>query len=159
MTILTANDLRHRYGIREILQGASLAIEARERLGLVGRNGSGKTTLVRILAGELSPESGEVVTRSGLRVGYLAQEPRFSPELSAVEAVLAGLTAWQAAIDRHVEISTRLERGGEDLEPLLLAQAERPRRWSASEAGRSDTRRRRCWATWASIGSMHRWVP
>ncbi|MCA9710794.1 MAG: ATP-binding cassette domain-containing protein, partial [Myxococcales bacterium] len=56
MTILTANDLRHRHGIREVLAGASLAIEARERLGLVGRNGSGKTTLVRILAGELHPD-------------------------------------------------------------------------------------------------------
>ncbi len=124
LTILTANDLRHRYGIREILQGASLAIEARERLGLVGRNGSGKTTLVRILADELTPDDGEVVTRAGLRVGYLAQEPRFGPGLTAVEAVLAGLEEWQAAIDRHAEISTRLEQGGEDLEPLLLAQAD-----------------------------------
>jgi len=124
LTILTSNGLRHSYGIREILKGASMAIEARERLGLVGRNGSGKTTLVRMLAGELSPDEGEVVCRAGLRVGYLAQEPHFAPGLSAVEAVLAGLSEWQAAIDRHAEVSTRLERGAEDLEPLLLAQAD-----------------------------------
>ncbi|MCA9654706.1 MAG: ABC-F family ATP-binding cassette domain-containing protein [Myxococcales bacterium] len=124
MTILTANGLRLRYGEREILQGASLSIEARERLGLVGRNGSGKTTLVRMLAGELVPDEGEVVTRTGLRVEVLAQEPRFPPGVSAVEAVLAGLRQWQAAIDRHAEISARLERGGEELEPLLLAQAD-----------------------------------
>ena len=124
MTILTANGLRVRYGIREILKGASLGIEARERLGLVGRNGSGKTTLVRILADELSPDEGEVVRRSGLRVGYLAQEPRFPPGLTAVEAVLAGLESWQAAIDRHTEISAKLETDTDELEALLLAQAD-----------------------------------
>jgi ABC transport system ATP-binding/permease protein len=123
LTILTANALRLRYGIREILKGASLAIEARERLGLVGRNGSGKTTLVRILAGELSPDSGEVVRRVGLRVGYLAQEPRFPPGLTAVEAVLAGLHEWQAALDRHAEATAALERDHAELPPLLAAQA------------------------------------
>jgi ATP-binding cassette subfamily F protein uup len=101
LTILTANDLRLRHGIREILMGASLAIEARERLGLVGRNGSGKTTLVRILAGELAADAGEVVRRVGLRIGYLPQDPALSPELTAVEAVLAGLPEWQAALARH----------------------------------------------------------
>ena len=124
LTILTANGLRHRYGVREILMGASLAIEGRERLGLVGRNGSGKTTLVRILAEELVADEGEVVRRAGLRVGYLAQEPTLPAELTAVEAVLAGLTEWQAAMSLHTDVSARIERGGEPLEPLLLAQAD-----------------------------------
>ncbi|MEX1367750.1 MAG: ABC-F family ATP-binding cassette domain-containing protein [Nannocystaceae bacterium] len=124
MTILTANGLRHRYAEQEILQGASLAIEARERIGLVGRNGSGKTTLVRMLAGELTPDEGEVVTRNGLRVGVLAQEPHFPPGVSAVGAVLAGLEQWQAAMDRHADVTARLERGEQPLQPLLLAQAD-----------------------------------
>ncbi len=123
MTILTANELRLRYGVREILKGASLAIEGRERLGLVGRNGSGKTTLVRMLAGELQPDTGEVVRRVGLRVGYLAQEPHFEPGLTAVEAVLAGLPEWTAALERHAEVTGLLERGEQALEPLLAAQA------------------------------------
>jgi ATP-binding cassette subfamily F protein uup len=123
LTILAANDLRLRHGIREVLTGASLALEARERVGLVGRNGSGKTTLVRILAGELVPDAGEVVRRVGLRVGYLAQEPRLPPGLTAVEAVLSGLPEWQAALSRHTELSARLERGDGELAPLLAAQA------------------------------------
>ena len=123
LTILTANDLRLRHGIREILTGASLAIEARERLGLVGRNGSGKTTLVRILAGEQQADGGEVVRRVGMRVGYLPQEPHLPPELTAVEAVLAGLPQWQAALDRHAELTAALEQGKGELEPLLAAQA------------------------------------
>jgi len=123
LTILTANDLRLRHGIREILTGAALAIEARERLGLVGRNGSGKTTLVRILTGELAPDAGEVVRRAGLRVGYLAQDPRLPPERTAVEAVLDGLPEWQAALERHAELTAALERGQGELAPLLAAQA------------------------------------
>lgn len=101
-----------------------MAIEARERVGLVGRNGSGKTTLVRMLADELHADEGEVVRRTGLRVGYLAQEPAFPAGLTAVEAVLAGLEQWQAALDRHEEVSSALEKGEGDLEPLLLAQAD-----------------------------------
>jgi ABC transport system ATP-binding/permease protein len=123
LTILTANDLRLRHGIREILTGASLGIEARERVGLVGRNGSGKTTLVRILAGELVPDAGEVVRRVGLRVGYLSQDPVLPPRLTAVEAVLAGLPEWTAALARHAELTARLAAGQGELESLLTAQA------------------------------------
>ncbi len=123
LTILTTNALRHSFGLREVLRGASLAIDAGERLGLVGRNGSGKTTLVRALAGTLEPDSGEVVRRGGLRVGILAQEPRFAPGLTAVEAVLAGLAEWQAAMQRYTEVSAALERGEGDLEAQLEAQA------------------------------------
>ena len=52
LTILTANGLRVSFGEREVLRGATLAIDDGERVGLVGRNGSGKTTMVRILAGD-----------------------------------------------------------------------------------------------------------
>lgn len=124
MTILTANDLRHNYGIREVLSGTSMAVDERERIGLVGRNGSGKTTLVRILAGELDPDEGEIVKRNGLRVGYLAQEPRFDPELTAVEAVLGGLQQWQQAMQRYDEVSRKLETGTGKVESLLRAQAD-----------------------------------
>jgi ATP-binding cassette subfamily F protein uup len=91
VTILSAKELRRTYGIREVLRGASLSIDERERVGLVGRNGSGKSTLAKILAGAEQPDSGEVVRRSELRVAYLPQEPEFPPGLRAVDAVLAGL--------------------------------------------------------------------
>ncbi|WP_106396132.1 ABC-F family ATP-binding cassette domain-containing protein [Enhygromyxa salina] len=125
MTILSAREVRRSYGIREILRGANLSIDEGERVGLVGRNGSGKSTLARIIAGVEEPDAGEVVRRGGLRVGYLAQEPSFEPGLRAVDAVLGGLAAWQAAIDRHAEVSELL---GQDPQPkldaLLREQAE-----------------------------------
>ncbi|MFV8750945.1 ABC-F family ATP-binding cassette domain-containing protein [Nannocystaceae bacterium ST9] len=125
MTILGARDLWRTYGIREVLCGVSLSIDEGERIGLVGRNGAGKSTLARILAGAEPPDKGEVVRRTGLRVGYLEQEPSFEPGHRAIDAVLEGLAAWQAAIERHAALSAKLgEAGHDEFESLLDRQAE-----------------------------------
>ena len=106
-----------------MLTGASLAIEARERVGLVGRNGSGKSTLARILAGVEAADDGEVVRSSGLRVAYLEQEPRFDRGATAVQVVLGGLSDWQAAIDTHARVSAALEAAEGNIDTLLEQQA------------------------------------
>jgi ABC transport system ATP-binding/permease protein len=125
LTILSARDIRRTYGIREVLRGANFSIDERERVGLVGRNGSGKSTLARILADVEPPDTGEVARRSGLRVGYLAQEPSFEAGARALDAVLAGLARWQAAFDRHTEVSALLAGDpGERVDALLHEQAE-----------------------------------
>jgi ATP-binding cassette subfamily F protein uup len=123
VTVLTANDLRRAYGARSVLAGVSLSVEAGERIGLVGPNGAGKSTFGRILAGEEEADSGSVVTRRGLRIGYLPQEPRFLGDPTAREAVLSGLQAWSEAKARYDEASAALGRG-QDLERWLRAQAE-----------------------------------
>ncbi|KIG17702.1 ATPase components of ABC transporter [Enhygromyxa salina] len=125
LTILSAREVRRTYGIHEVLCGASMAIDEGERVGLVGRNGSGKSTLARIIAGAEEPDTGEVVRRGGLRVGYLSQEPSFAPGLRAVDAVLAGLESWQQAVDRHDEVSRLLSGDpGPRLDALLHEQAD-----------------------------------
>jgi ATP-binding cassette subfamily F protein uup len=125
LTILTARGLRRTYGIREVLRGANVSIDEGERVGLVGRNGSGKSTLARILADAEPPDAGELARRSELRVGYLSQEPEFEPGARAVDAVLSGLVLWQAAVDRHAEVSSQLSEGpGPRFDALLREQAE-----------------------------------
>lgn len=106
-----------------MLTAASLAIEARERVGLVGRNGSGKSTLARILAGAEAADDGEVIRSSGLQVAYLEQEPRFDPGATAVQVVLGGLSDWQTAIDTHARVSAAIEAGDGDIDALLEQQA------------------------------------
>jgi ATP-binding cassette subfamily F protein uup len=73
-TLLTATELTVRYGERAVLDGATLAIDEGDRIGLVGRNGCGKTTFLRILAGLQSPDSGDVTRRRELVVSYLPQD-------------------------------------------------------------------------------------
>lgn len=64
----------------------TFGVDEGDKIGIVARNGTGKTTLLRILSGVESPDSGNVVYRNGLRIGYLPQEPVFNPGASVREA-------------------------------------------------------------------------
>ena len=74
MSVITSQQIHKAYGQHVILDEVSLQIYAKEKIGFVGRNGSGKTTLMRILAGQLAPDSGQVVEAKAAAVAYLPQE-------------------------------------------------------------------------------------
>ena len=88
--LLSANELRVAYGHQQLLTGATLAVAAGEKVGLVGRNGSGKTTLLKLLSGGQRPDSGEVVRRRALRVGYLPQEFELNDSATVRENIQSG---------------------------------------------------------------------
>ncbi|MCW5847453.1 MAG: ABC-F family ATP-binding cassette domain-containing protein [Anaerolineae bacterium] len=74
MPVLTTTQLSHAYGAADLFHDLSLAVEPRDRIGLVGPNGVGKTTLLLALAGLLEPLGGRVDRAGGLTLGYLRQE-------------------------------------------------------------------------------------
>jgi len=123
LSILSAQSLVKAYGAKPLLDGASLAIEERERLGLVGRNGSGKSTLARILAGVEEPDQGTVIRRRDARIALLAQDPTLPPAATPRELVLQGLGEWSAARARYRATSEALERAAGDVATLLDEQA------------------------------------
>ncbi len=89
--MLQVQNLTVEVGGRNVVQGASFTVMARDKVGIVGRNGAGKTSMFRVLGGEADPAAGKV-TRSG-QYGYLSQDPRTSPEterMSAISHVLSG---------------------------------------------------------------------
>lgn len=90
--LLSANELCVAYGHQQLLMGATLAVAAGEKVGLVGRNGSGKTTLLKLLSGEQYPDSGEVIRRRALRIGYLPQEFELNDNATVRENVRSGAT-------------------------------------------------------------------
>ena len=94
---LVAQGLTRRIGDRYLFRNLSLSIAEGQRVGLIARNGTGKTSLLNILAGVDAPDEGEVVLRSGLRIGYLPQQVDFQEgdtrsggqiKRAAIEAVL-----------------------------------------------------------------------
>ena len=97
------------YGANPLFEDVELQLLPGERATLVGRNGCGKTTIMKLMAGVIQPDAGELFLQPGTRVSYLPQEPRFDE----------GETAWAhvAAADPDDppgdhEISAALERVG-----------------------------------------------
>ena len=92
--LVSASQLQLFYGDIEVFAGVSADIEEQSRIGLVGANGSGKTSLLRVLVGEMEPDSGSVSTSSGLRVAYvpqLAEHDKQGTLRDGVESAFAGL--------------------------------------------------------------------
>lgn len=88
--MVQVQNLSKSYGGQTLLENVSFQVNARERLGLVGRNGYGKTTLLRILTGVEEPDTGTVTFPRDYRVGWLDQHLRFT-QPSAVEEACLGL--------------------------------------------------------------------
>ncbi|MBN1276753.1 MAG: ABC-F family ATP-binding cassette domain-containing protein [Deltaproteobacteria bacterium] len=87
MSIITAYKISLSFIGRNIFSDIGFAIEPGDRIGLVGPNGSGKTSLLRMIVGELSPDSGEIRKAKGFRLGYLhqdAQESLSGPLLQSI---------------------------------------------------------------------------
>ena len=84
MPLLTLADAELHYGDLPLLDRAALAVEAGERIGLIGRNGTGKSSLLGILAGTVALDDGELKKTDGLRIVRVEQEPAV-PEASGVE--------------------------------------------------------------------------
>jgi ATP-binding cassette subfamily F protein uup len=71
--VLSARSVSLSYGAEKILDESALVIHEGERVGLLGRNGSGKSTFLKIVAGVMPPDSGEIIRRRDLMTGYLPQ--------------------------------------------------------------------------------------
>jgi len=83
MPLLTLADAQLAYGELPLLDRASFAMEAGERIGLIGRNGTGKSSLLAAIAGTVALDDGELRRNSGLRIAFVPQEPvvLFSEEI------------------------------------------------------------------------------
>ena len=76
-TLLELRDAHKRYGEQELLDGATVAISDKYKIGLIGRNGAGKSTLCRVLLDDEELDAGEVIPHPDLRLGYLRQHDPF----------------------------------------------------------------------------------
>jgi len=89
--LLQLDDIRLTFGGTPLLDGASLAASAGDRIALVGRNGSGKSTLLKIAAGLVEPQDGTVFRQPSATVRYLQQMPDMEGFSNVRDYVVAGL--------------------------------------------------------------------
>ena len=79
-------NLSKSFGALQLFDNISFSIAEGQRVGLVAKNGTGKSTLLAVLAGKEGCDSGDIVFRRDLRVGFLEQSPRFDPDESVLDA-------------------------------------------------------------------------
>ena len=87
-TIVAIEHLEKVYTARKLFDDTACYIGEGEKLALLGVNGTGQSTLLRIVAGEESPDSGELIVRKGLQIRFLSQNPKFCEEETALSACL-----------------------------------------------------------------------
>ncbi|MCM3241034.1 ABC-F family ATP-binding cassette domain-containing protein [Heyndrickxia oleronia] len=88
MILLQVQQLTKHFGAELILSNIKLEIQTRDRIALVGRNGAGKSTLLKIISGQLSLDSGEIMKPKDVSIGYLAQNTGLESSLSIWDEML-----------------------------------------------------------------------
>ncbi|HSP01125.1 MAG TPA: ATP-binding cassette domain-containing protein, partial [Thioalkalivibrio sp.] len=131
MPLLTLRDVTLSYGAAPLLDHINLAIEPGERLCLVGRNGAGKSTLMKMILGQVLPDSGEVVRSGELRVAILEQAVPAHTSGSVFDVVAAGLGNMGEQVRRYHRAVHDLTERPDD----ARAMTELERAQQALEAG------------------------
>jgi ATP-binding cassette subfamily F protein 3 len=130
MSLLHARGLSLRHGKKVILEGASFTLGAHDRVGLIGPNGAGKSTLMRIAAGLIEPDAGEIQLVRKARAGYLPQEISELPDGPLIEGVLrsvpgrASLQEKIASAEAALAAADSPGRSGTDPSSPASAEAE-----------------------------------
>lgn len=109
---LKADKIHKTYGAITVLDDISFSLERGQKAGLIGYNGTGKTTLLKILAGLLEPDAGEVTIRRGAAIGYMPQDTSLASEETIRDYVwrVSGMFALERQMETSPEAMTEYER-------------------------------------------------
>ncbi|GAF02989.1 ABC-F family ATP-binding cassette domain-containing protein [Saccharicrinis fermentans] len=118
MNYLSVENLTHHWGDIQLFDDLTFGVSEGQKIGLIARNGSGKTTLLNILAQVLPNESGQVIYRKGISIGYLPQIPLLNDNHTVIEEIFASdnpqvlaIKAYERALaeENHEELGKLIE--------------------------------------------------
>ncbi|MBS9773979.1 MAG: ABC-F family ATP-binding cassette domain-containing protein [Tenacibaculum sp.] len=89
MNYLTVENISKAYGERVLFENLSFGINKDQKIAFVAKNGTGKTSILNIVAGLDTPDSGQVISRKGIHIAYLAQESNFDVNLTVEETIFS----------------------------------------------------------------------
>ncbi len=152
MPVLTTLNLSKDFRNKPLFSQVTFGIDWTDRVGLIGVNGSGKTTLMRILAGEIASDSGEVIVADGAQIGYLPQHPKFDENLSVLDALFSKSSATMQLIHdyeaacaavahdhENMKLLTRMTELAQQLDAAGAWELESNARSILAQLGVSDT--------------------
>jgi ATP-binding cassette ChvD family protein len=135
--VLTMKDVKKVFpGGKTILKGLYLSFFEDAKIGILGHNGAGKSTFMKIVAGLDKEYTGEIWVRDGIKVGYLAQEPRLNESLSVKENIMESVAEIQALVDQFNEVSMQFanELTDSEMDKLLELQGQLQNQIDAKDA-------------------------
>lgn len=84
--LLDVQNVSKRFGAHVLFENISFSIGEGQHVGLIAKNGTGKSTLLSLLCGKDTADSGSIICRRDIRIGFLEQQPQFTPEESVLDA-------------------------------------------------------------------------
>ena len=87
MNYLSVEQISKSFGDRILFEDLSFGINKDQKIGFVAKNGTGKTTLLKIIAGDDTPDTGQIILRNGLKVSYLSQKEDLNEQLTIEESI------------------------------------------------------------------------
>lgn len=104
MMFFSCSGIAKAYNDKILFEDISFGMESGERIGIIGKNGAGKTTLMKIVAGLVEPDSGEIVFNNSVRREYLDQDPRFESYDIVIDYVMKGRKDTVAYLERYSDL-------------------------------------------------------
>jgi ATP-binding cassette subfamily F protein 3 len=118
--VASFNNIEKTFGRRTLFDKLTFAVERGERVGLIGANGSGKTTLFKLLVGEFTADAGSVSVGDGVKIGYLTQDPKFTPGSTVIDEAELAFAALHDLSHRMRELEHAMgEHTGDELDKTL----------------------------------------
>ena len=109
MPLLRLSNISIAYGTHALLKNADFQLDAGERVGLLGRNGEGKSTLMKIIAGNVLPDHGDIWRQPELRLAWLEQSPDLPDDATIYDAVAGGLGELGEWITRYHALTLSMD--------------------------------------------------
>ncbi len=111
MNYLSVENISKSFGERTLFENLSFGINKDQKIAFVAKNGTGKTSILKIITGDDTPDSGQVVIRKEIKMAFLAQEPNLDPELTIEESIFASDNEILKVIEQYEKA---LENPGEE---------------------------------------------
>jgi ATP-binding cassette subfamily F protein uup len=121
LALIDLQKINKQYDIKVVLKDVNFTLQESQRIGIIGQNGQGKSTLMKIIMGQIEPDSGEIAIDKKLKVEMLDQQPKFKSGINVKDAIEEQLVELKKAKKRYEEISKQLETDYENEELLKEA--------------------------------------
>ncbi len=119
MPHITLDNASLAFGHHALLDHATFQLDPGERVGLIGRNGAGKSSLLKVIAGEIKLDDGNIWRATSVRIVYVPQEPALDPSHTVFEAVAEGLGAMQQTLVDYHEVTHSMGAPDADIDALM----------------------------------------